>query len=658
MTSPTTTATESASRLDRVVFWGLGLLPAALGGFVAAALAAALVIPFAIIGREGQSSGWPAGLIYLLGVGFAGWLLKKTARWPEKRVMGGMLVLGIALKAAAALLVPRLPFNIDQSLFHHFAVRLAADSYAESTLASLSSFYDYPLWAGRIFPVHYFLERWGGAQAWMWSRILNVLASTLILCLTHALACRVLPDGKRKWAISLLLALPFQTFWVTDYSHHLYSSLYLLAFAWSAWELAFGKGRLPRRMSLSALASVCLLGMSWHGGVDWIAAGMAAALVVLHFLTQHNARQSALLALLLLAIPVAVATLLKGPLLMDRIHDGDACRQNSVLPAFMARGWCPGTGGEYTPRYEQLDRATPWPQKPMAMFRLVASQIRHEPFETCLWLPCVKTAKLFLVGYASNLEESLALAHSPALPRVNWMRRAGTVFFLLFVLLGSIRLAGTNRLSIEWTPVLLVPLLTWGAYVLGGETSPRYSVFCQPFLAIVGGLAFSGKPVEAPVARAWLSRTALVLLVLLAAACVLAGAVRILPAHAFYQDFRHNGGVATTREGLFPVFERTVVLSPGKTSVSMDWPVPKNAVSCSFYPLQCRGAMEDASITLARPDAPPFATFPIAGRPLPEYRETLLPPGAETLRVTVSRNPAISESEGTLDVGYLLWRIP
>ena len=88
MTPPSTTATEKAAWLDRVVSWVLGLLPAALGGFVAAALAAALVIPFAKMAREGQSTGWPEGLIYLLCAGFAAWLLKKTERWPEKRVIG------------------------------------------------------------------------------------------------------------------------------------------------------------------------------------------------------------------------------------------------------------------------------------------------------------------------------------------------------------------------------------------------------------------------------------------------------------------------------------------------------------------------------------------------------------------------------------------
>ena len=652
------TVIPAPRHLDRFVAWLLGLLPAALGGFVATAFAASVAIPFGKIAWSGQSAGWPAGLVYLLGVGFAAWLLKKSDRWPEERVVWGMIVLGFAAKTALAILVPRLPLNSDQGLFQHFASRLAADAYGTPTLSSLSVFYDYPLWAGRIFPVHYLLERWTGSQAWAWSRGLNVFAAMLTLCLTYSLARSVLPPGRRKWAVFLLLALPFQTFWVTDYSHHLYSSLYLLVFAWTARELAFGEKTLPCRLGLSALAATCMLCMAWHGGVDWIAAGLAAALVVLHAMTRHDARQSALLALLLLVVPIAVATTLKGPLLMDRIHANDAHRQNSVLPAFMARGWCPATGGEYTPRYERLDRATPWPRKPKAMFRLIASQIRHEPLATCFWLPCVKTAKLFLVGYASNLEESLAMAKSPALSRVNWMRRAGTVFFLLFVLIGSLRLACEKQVSAVWAPVLLVPLLTWGAYVLGGETSPRYSVFCQPFLAIVGAFAFRGNPESAPSPRAGLSRTATVFLVLLAGAACLAFAIRALPEKTFYVDMRGNHGNPAIREGPFPVFERTVVLSPGEESVSMNWSVPEGAVAFSFYPLHCRGSMSGATIALSPPDAPPFAVFSVEGHPLPEYEETPLPPGTRTLHLTVFRPHAASAAEGTLDFGYLLWRFP
>lgn len=607
--------------------------------------------------RDGQTAGVSGGLLYLLGASCAAWLLKKADRWSEEQVMGGMILLGIAAKAATALLVPRLPFNIDQALFHQFATRLAADAYGPETLASLSAFYDYPLWAGRIFPVHYLLERWGGSWAWAWTRAMNVAAATLMLCLTRSLARRILPPGKRKWAVFLLLALPFQTFWVTDYSHHLYSSLYLLVFAWTAQKLAFEPETLPRRVGLSVLASTCMLGMAWHGGVDWIAAGMAAAIVALHVATRRDARQSCLLALLLLVVPGTMAATLKGPILLDRIHACDAFRHNSVLPAFMARGWCPETGGEYHRRYEELDKATPWPQKPEAMFRLVASQIRHEPLETCVWLPCVKTAKLFLVGYASNFEESLALAQSPALPWINWVRRAGTVFFLLFVLAGSIRMAALKQIPATWAPVLLVPLLTWGAYVLGGETSPRYSVFCQPFLAIVGGFAFGGGWIPARGIRLGLSRMLVVFLFLLAAAGILAGVIHAVPGHAVYVDLRGDGN-ATTAEGPFPLFERTVLLPPGEETVTMDWPVPDRATGCSFYLLHCRGAMEGAFLTLALPDLPPFATFSLKGHSLPAYEETSLPPETKTLRVAVSRSPAASAAEGAFDFGYLLWRMP
>lgn len=651
------TANGQDSWVDRDFAWGLGLLPAALGGFVALSFVAALAVPVVKVARDGQFAGWWAGALYLIAVGVAAWLLKKTDRWPEDRVAWGLIGLGVLAKTIVALLVPRLPFNIDQSLFHHFAVQLAADGYSGTALAALSEFYDYPLWAGRIFPVHYLIERLVGAHAWACLKMLNVLAASLILCLTYAFARRILPSGARKWAVFLLLALPFQTFWVTDYSHHLYSSLYLLVFAWAARELAFGTGGIIRRLGWSVLAAGCLLCMAWQGGVDWIAVGMAAALVVLHYWTRRNVRQTALLAVLLLAVPVGAATALKGPLLMDRIRACDAQRQNSVLPAFMARGWCPGTGGEYNPLYEKLDRATPWPEKPKAMFRLVASQIRHAPLETCFGLPCVKTAKLFLVGYASNLEESLALERSPALPAVGWARRAGTAFFLLAVLLGCVRLAGGKGSLVQWTPVLLVPLLTWGAYVLAGETSPRYSVFCQPFLAVVGALAFQRGGMTGPSVRTWLFRTAAVALVLLAAAACVAGAVHLAPG-GFYEDLRGGWGGEATRDGPNPLFERTVVLPAGAESVAMPWPVPEGAVGCSFYPLRCQGNMAGAAVEISLPDGSPLAAFPVDGRRLPVYEEVSVPGGVRELRVTVSREASASQEEGALVFGYLLWKVP
>lgn len=637
----------------------LGLLPAALGCFVLLAFPASVLVPLVKI-WNGGGAGWPAGLLYLLGAGIAGWGLKKADKWPEHLVAWGVICVSFAVKAVVAWLVPHLPLNIDQSLFHHFATRIAADGYASETLSTLSSLYDYPLWAARIFPVHYLMERIFPVHALAWTKALNVAAATLILVLTYGLARRVLPPGKRKWAVFLMAVLPFQTFWVTDYSHHLYSSLYLLAFTWAAEELAFGGGGLFRRMGLSSLAALCLLFMAWQGGVDWIAMGLAVGFVVVHAAKSSNLRRTLGLALWLLVIPAVAATMLKGPLLLNRIGECDVHRQNSVLPAFMARGWNPETGGEYCPRYEKLDMATPPPKKAEAMFRIVLSQMRHEPMKTCLWLPCVKTAKLFLVGYASNLEESLALGRFPALPGVGWIRRCGTAVFLGFVLLGCFRLAGLRDLPDTWVPVLMVPLLTWGAYVLAGETSPRYSVFCQPFLAVVGACAVRGAAETQYPSRParWWWRLVVVVVLLLVAAGTVAMAVRLIPSHAAYEDLRGNRDGESTREGPFRLFERTAVLPPGEESASLVWPIPGGATACSFYALECGGAMADAEVVVATGGGEALATVPLDGRALPEYVEVALPADIRELHVRVSRASSDTGKEGTFVFGYLLWSMP
>jgi len=634
----------------------MGLLPAALACFVSLSFAAAVVIPVFKAGWAHESSGWLTGVLYILGVAAGIWILKKTDPFPDKVVSYALIGLGVVLKAAVVLLSSNLPLNVDQALFKHFSSNLAEGGFGEATLATLSRFYDYPLWTGRSFPVHYFVERWGGGHVDGLLKTLNIFATSLILVLTHSLACHVLPAGKRKWAVFVLLVLPFQTFWATDYSHHLYSSLYLLTFAWCASSLACRRRGAIGQMALSGLAAVCLLLMAWQGGVDLIAAALAAVMVVVHFILRSSLRRSLLLALLLLAVPLGVAKALKGPLLGNRIAGCDQYRQNSVLPAFLARGWCPATGGEYNPRYEQLDRATPWPQKPVAMIRLVWSQIRHEPFKTCFLLPCIKTAKLFLAGYASNFEESLALARSPALPRIRWLRRCGTIVFLGFVLVGCIRLAGGGFLRFAWLPVVLVPVLTWGAYVLAGETSPRYSVFFQPFLAIVGGLAFCGNG-RCPRMnwRLSASRALAVVCILVCASAGVALAGRLLPEDSLYVDLRESSASDATLSGANPIFERLAVLKAGEDGASFDWLVPSKAKTLSFYLLESKGLGEEGRMEIALPNGETLLSFVLSEIPFPKYVEVTLPADVPELRVSVFRSPAVSGMEGALAFGYLLW---
>lgn len=646
--------------LARIIALGLGLLPAVLCGFVALSFTASLCIPFTKMFLNHGSTGWGAGLIYLLGVAIAGWLLKRADRCPESTVVWTLIGLGFVAKVLAIWIVPQLPFNTDQALLRHFANKLSVDGYTDATLAALSRFYDYPLWTSRIYPVHYFIACLTPRNALAWTKALNVLAATLILVLTYGISCRVLLPGRRKWAVFLMLILPFQTFWVTDYSHHLYSSLYLLAFAWTAVVLASGSLHFWQRLGSSVLATICLLLLAWQVGVDWIAVGMAVGFVAIHAAISSNIRDTGRLALWLLVIPVTVASALKGPLLLDQLRAADVYRQNSVLPAFMARGWTPTTGGEYCARYEQLDLATPLQKKAKAMFRLVFSQMRHEPMNTCFRLPCIKTAKLFLVGYASNLEESLALAQSPALPWVSWIRRCGTTVFLGFVLIGCFRIAGTRVFHAMWTPVLLVPLLTWGAYVLAGETSPRYSVFCQPFLAIIGACAVQVDVAERhlwPSVRICLVRTVSSAFLLLIVAGIVAMTVRMAPKHIFYEDLRVNWGSASNCNGSIPLFERAIVLKPGEECVSLDWQVPEKTKCCSFYALQCTGTMKDSKVVLESIDGEVLTIVPLTEHTLPQFIDVSLPADMQKLRVRVLRASTDASQEGAFIFGYLLWNM-
>ena len=641
-----------------VVLGAMGLLPAALTCFVSLSFLASIAIPVYKLAEEKSVAGWSAGLLYLFLVGGAVWLLARLDVSQEKHAVAWMIGMGVALKTAAVLFFPALPFNTDQSLFHEFAHRLAQEGFGHSVLSSLSAYYDYPLWAGRVFPVHYLVQRFAGSHAFACLKALNILVSSLILLIAHDLACHVIPHGKRKWAVFLLLVLPFQTFWVTDYSHHLYSSFYLLIFAWCACKLTVVKGQIWHQICLSGLATACLLLMAWQGGVDWIALGVAGGIVAMHFVLGTDMRHSMLLAFFLLIVPSAGMVLLKGPLLMDRVKACDMYRQNSVLPAFMARGWCPQTGGEYHRQYERLDQATPWPRKATAMYRLVVSQMRHEPLATCFLLPGIKTAKLFLVGYASNIEESLTLANSSALPSIRAVRRCGTIVFLLFVLLGCLHLSAEKELSLSWLPVLLVPLLTWGAYVLGGETSPRYSVFCQPFLAIAGACAFSGIPDCGSIRRVCLSRILLIILLMLLVAGLVVFGLRMMPSYFFYEDFRSSQMDKTTDAGVDSPFERTVELPEGSEQVSMIWQIPHGATGCSFYSLQCIGSMEGATLEVFSQDGDPLTTIPVGKHDFPEFEEFSLPVGLRQLQVVVSRPASASLAPGTYGFGYLLWGMP
>jgi hypothetical protein len=271
-------------------------------------------------------------------------------------------------------------------------------------------------------------------------KILNSVVSTLQLGVAYGFARQLLPAGKRKWAVFLLLILPIQWTVSTDYSHHLFSSFYLFAGTWCVWEIIHGPPATSRKALLSLVAGLCLTLMALQRGIHLIAIGTWTAMIVAELLGPRAFRRNVSSVVFAWLLPLlAVLTTART---FDRwLMSHDEHQLNSMLPAFVARGWCPETGGEYCGRYEQIDRATPPTERNRTMWRLVFSQIRRNPLDVCIRLPILKTAKLFLVGYASNIEESFAMNGSGLLPFFRGMRLVAAPLFLVFSCLGCLLLS-------------------------------------------------------------------------------------------------------------------------------------------------------------------------------------------------------------------------
>lgn len=656
--------------LRKLALFAISLLPVLLGLCLFLAFAASLAVPVAQYLVRGDFTWLPGAIIYLLVSGGLAWWVSRQPQEADKRTVGWLICGSTAVKLALIYLIPDLPLNIDQAIFRSFVEPMADEQLSDGVMTALSANNDYSIWAGRVLPVHYLLRYLAGDGYLPWLRVSNVVASTAILFLIYLLSRHLLPAGKRKWAVYLMVILPLHTYMVTDYSHHLYSSLYLLSGTWCAVELIFGRGGWVGKICLSATAGICLLLMMLQRGIHLIALGAWVGLLVWTTLEGRDGRRVILGWVMLLVIPLAIA--LPAARSVDHwLAKHDQHQRSSMLPAFVARGWCPETAGEFCGRYEQIDWATPMNERAAVMWRLVASQIRHNPEEVCFLFPPLKTAKLFLVGYASNLEESLAAINAPALSWARGARLAGAPLFLCMATLGCFMLgAHFSERNIRWLPALLVSTLTWVVYVFLGETSPRYSVFSQAFLALLGAHVFSGAAEHGRRARGeqWRShrtllwKTALVGAMLAITLVFLAMAARLLPAHYFFVDLEKGWGTSgsfspdeISQPGDYHPFEVRlhVPSGAGKVVAFYSLPVRFNASTEVTLYLLGRDETLDGSDLLIKTEAGMLLQRSVlSGEVRPQRICLELPPRSEKLVFEIIRNgPDVQP--GSVQIGYL-----
>ena len=386
---------------------------------------------------------------------------------------------------------PRWEWTGDARIFQSYLDQLSSKGYVPSVLEALSRNYDYPIWTRRALPFYLGLRCWAGDHFVRAIQIFQAMVLSLSLFPTWRTATLLFGKRVAFWATTLQLLMPFRWIICLDLNHYLLGSFYFSCGVWVLAEWSRGRPRTTVKWLLALWAFVLLPLMRLEGGIDQLFIASAALVVLLHWASGiWTLRQATLAAGGWIGVPLLACAILLPPL-SARLDAGNAQRLSSGTIAFMARGWMPETGGEYSAAYEQIDWLTPVEHKAETQTAILISQVHYNLPVLLFRLLPIKLAKFFSIGYASGAEEMLN--HNGmeclALP-AKGARIAYALIVLPLLIPGGLALIPLLRRPSRLS--LILPCFLFSAAMsMLGETSPRYSIYIQPFLFMLGALALS-----------------------------------------------------------------------------------------------------------------------------------------------------------------------
>lgn len=439
----------------------------------------------------GEQAGWVA-------LGIAAYLLLAASalaaiRWIYRRrtpvrtaatvIAAYLLVqLGLVFAGGAQLL-----WQGDAALLHQYVQTLAEQGYAAETLSPLSEAYDYQVWSRRAIPFYFLIQRAAGAAFPMAIQSFNALVMALSALLTWRLATLLFGSRVAVCALALHVLMPWRLFTHLDLSHHILGGFYYSAGIWLLVEWHQPRCTFLARAGLTFVALLLLPLMHLEGGIDFVFAAAAAGTLLLAWLMgKSSLGQTAAAVGALLVLPLLSAKGLVGPL-DARLDAADRHHYDTGILAWSTRGWSVDTGGQYYGNYEQVDILTPRELKKKTMLQIIASQAYYNPAAVAFRQLPTKAAKFFMAGYASGFEEML---------QYNRMRipHALHVGARAAYLLGLLPLAiGGGFVFLVWLRrrdglFFLVPCTVLaGAYVVCGESDPRYSAYLHSYYFLAAG---------------------------------------------------------------------------------------------------------------------------------------------------------------------------
>ena len=459
--------------------------------------------------REPQAGGVAAGIgVYLLLAAAAAAALRRAYRRLSLRgyvaaVVAAYFLAQLALIAAGG---ARLRWTGDAGLLHQYVQTLATHGYGPETLAPLSEAYDYQVWSRRALPFYVLLHRLAGPAFPAAVQTFNAGLMALAALLTWRLGRLLFGPRAAAAALAFHVLLPWRLFTHLDLSHHVLGGFY---YGLGVWLLV--EWHQPRRGGWAraglALAALLLLPlMRLEGGIDFVfAAAVAGTLALAWIMRRSSFAQTLAAAGALLVLPLLAARLLVGPL-DARLDAADRHHHDTGILAWSTRGWSIDTGGQYYGNYEQVDVLTPRELKKRTMLRIIASQAYYNPAAVAFRQLPVKAAKYFMAGYASGFEEMLQANRHPRLHALHVGARSAALLLLLPLAIGG------GVLFLAWLRrrdglFFLMPFAVLvGAYVVCGESDPRYSAYLHSYYFLAAGACVAW--LRDPAARGFAARDA------------------------------------------------------------------------------------------------------------------------------------------------------
>jgi hypothetical protein len=434
------------------------------------------------------------GLSALCGLGVL--LISAAGKTPLDPDRGFVLCLAgitLALKLVWIAWHSGYPQLADHAIFLDFVNRLASSNFSPATLRELSGSYDYYIWVSRGMPFQHLFAQLAPEGHVVWAQVFNAVIQACTLLALHGVAGRLmLPPSTRRLSVILYATIPFHWWQVLEYNHHIYSTFLMTVLVWIVLRL----GQTASRWWVAALhgtgIGAVLFALALQVGVDQLAlifVGLAAVWALIHIKSVGRAGAVGRLGLILV-IAVGMWGIGKRSY-FDWQASFDERRLSSGVAGFLARGWSMEKLGEYDGRFEQLDRITPAGENLELMLAVPVSRLADQPLASFAQLLPAKVAKFGLIGFATTAEDSLKMFGRPREAEIfRSLRLLHAPLFLALVLVALLHAGcGIGNPSCWLLPVVLV-LAGCGVFAMMGETSPRYSIYVQPYLALLasGGL--------------------------------------------------------------------------------------------------------------------------------------------------------------------------